>query len=86
MAKEYTKVDRLGSKSYFKDPAKTILHRRDGPAIEHYEGSNQWWLNGRRHRLDGPAFEYAFGYKEWFVNGVFIFNTGENGQLIDRME
>ena len=85
MAKEYTKVDKLGSKSYFKDPVKTILHRRDGPAIEHYEGSKQWWVNGRRHRLDGPAFEYSFGDREWYVNGIFIFNIDEEGKLVARM-
>ena len=69
MAEQYTKVDRLGSKSYYKDPAKTIRHREDGPAVEDVDGHKEWWVNGVLHRLDGPALEYVNGHKEWWVNG-----------------
>jgi hypothetical protein len=45
------------------------LHRLDGPAIEHVDGSKSWWLNGKHHRLDGPAIEYTDGSKSWWVEG-----------------
>ena len=32
-------------------------------------GTNAWYLNGKRHREDGPAIEYASGDKYWFLNG-----------------
>jgi hypothetical protein len=86
MAKQYTKTNEHGTKFYYKDPEMTILHRTDGPAVDVRDGDKTWYLNGKRHRLDGPAAEYKDEDKVWFVNGVFIFNTGENGQLIDRME
>ena len=45
------------------------LHREDGPAIELYDGSKFWWLNGNLHREDGPAIEYGNGTKEWWAGG-----------------
>ena len=45
------------------------LHKEDGPAIEHVDGSKEWFVNGKRHREDGPAIELVSGDKEWFVNG-----------------
>jgi len=45
------------------------LHRKDGPAVEHYDGTKRWYLNGKRHREDGPAVEWANGDKFWFLNG-----------------
>jgi len=44
-------------------------HREDGPAIEGYDGSKEWWVNGKYHREDGPAIEYANGVKSWWLNG-----------------
>ena len=46
-----------------------ILHREDGPAVEHAEGTKEWWVNGKWHREDGPAVEHAEGTKEWWVDG-----------------
>ena len=88
MAKEYTKVDRPGSKFYYKDPEMTILHREDGPAIEHYERSKQWWLNGKSHRLNGPAIERAWGLNEWWVNGVYLFTVPvwPEDKIVDRIK
>ena len=43
------------------------MHRLDGPAIEHADGS-KWWFNGQLHRTDGPAIEYANGTKCWCIN------------------
>jgi hypothetical protein len=45
-------------------------HRLDGPAVEWYDGSIEWWVDGKRHRMDGPAVEQPTngGYKAWWVN------------------
>ena len=32
-------------------------------------GTNWWFLNGKRHREDGPAIEYSEGLKCWYLNG-----------------
>jgi hypothetical protein len=45
-------------------------HREDGPAINFPDGSEYWWLNGKRHRKDGPAINLKNGYKEYWLNGV----------------
>jgi len=69
MEEQYIVTNADGDKYYYKDKAKTILHREDGPAIEYINGNKSWWLDGKLHRLDGPAVEYANGDKAWFVNG-----------------
>ena len=68
MAKQYIDTPRYG-KFYYKDPAKTIRHREDGPAVEDVDGHKAWYVNGKAHRLDGPAYEDAGGEKVWYVNG-----------------
>ena len=83
--KEYTKTDRYG-KYYYKDKEKTIIHREDGPAVEYFNGSKVWWLNGEMHRMDGPAVEYVNGGKVWYVNDMFIFEIDKSGNIIDRMK
>jgi hypothetical protein len=45
------------------------LHRTDGPAMISVNGTESWWLNGKRHRINGPAVEYSDGTKSWFING-----------------
>jgi len=46
------------------------LHREDGPAIEHTEGSKFHYFNGNLHREgDLPAVEYSNGTKEWRIHG-----------------
>lgn len=34
------------------------LHREDGPALIHPNGSSFWYKDGYLHRLDGPAVVY----------------------------
>lgn len=46
----------------------SMLHRKDGPAIEYSNGGKQWWVNGKRHREDGPAIIDNF-CKQWYING-----------------
>ena len=65
---------------YFKDEDCTILHREDGPAVEHSDGHKEWYLNGKRHREDGAAIEYVTGTKYWYVNGKL---HRENGAAIE---
>ncbi len=47
---------------------KGLLHRTDGPALEHNDGYKSWWINGERHREDGPAIEWNDGDKSWYLN------------------
>jgi hypothetical protein len=49
-----------------------ILHREDGPACEHADGSKAYYLNGKRHRENGPAIEYDSGYKDYYYHGKRI--------------
>ncbi len=49
-----------------------MLHREDGPAIEHANGTKCWYINNKRHREDGPAIEYVDGVKKWYLNGIHI--------------
>jgi len=58
-------IDDAGSILWFKDD---LLHREDGPAVEHADGDKEWFFHGKRHREDGPAFEY--GEKKLFANGL----------------
>jgi hypothetical protein len=41
------------------------LHREDGPAQVWSNGTESWWLDGKRHRPDGPARVFADGYLVW---------------------
>jgi len=86
MEEQYIETLKSGTKRYYKDKAKTILHRLDGPAIERADGYKVWYVNGKRHRLDGPAVEYADGYKGWYVNSVFIMSVDSSDRLFDKME
>jgi hypothetical protein len=64
--------------SYYADG---VLHRDDGPAIEHRSGIVMWYSHGVRHRADGPAMIFPaidilsantprVGFSRWFLNGV----------------
>ena len=86
MAKQYKIKNQFGT-FYYKDPAKTIQHRTDGPACEYKNGNKMWFVNGAKHRLDGPAVVYFIsGDNLWYVNGEYIFETNRAGRIKDRME
>ena len=72
MAEQYVKTSSYGDKFHYKDPAKTIRHREDGPAVEWAHGDKVWYVNGEHHRLDGPAVEWVGGDKGWYINGIFL--------------
>jgi hypothetical protein len=60
-------IDEFGSKRWYNNIGE--LHRTDGPAIEWYDGSKEWFVNGVLHRTDGPAMEDIIGFTEWWFNG-----------------
>jgi hypothetical protein len=77
--KYYVKVDQNGTRRYYNSAGR--LHRTDGPAVEHANGTKEWCQNGLRHRLDGPAIEYANGYQEWWLNGKRYTKQDYHAQL-----
>jgi hypothetical protein len=60
-------IDDLGTKRWRNERGQ--LHRENGPAIEHNDGTKEWYLNHKLHREDGPAIEWANGSKSWWING-----------------
>ena len=86
MPEQYIKTSSYGDKFHYKDPAKTIRHREDGPAVEWAHGDKVWYVNGVRHRLDSPAIEYADGVKSWYVDGIFIFDVDTKGNILYRIK
>ena len=60
-------VDRHGTRMYYNSAGQ--LHREDGPAIVHTDGTAMWYQNGQRHREAGPAVVYADGTRLWYQNG-----------------
>ena len=59
-------IDSFETKRYYLNG---ILHRLDGPAVEHSDGSKYYYLNGILHRADGPAIESANGSKHYYLDG-----------------
>jgi hypothetical protein len=60
-------ISEYGIKIWYNDSVE--MHREDGPALEHPNGSKEWYIHGVRHRSDGPAIEYSYGTNIWFQNG-----------------
>ena len=54
------------------------LHRIDGPAYEHSNGTKAWYIDGKSHRIDGPAIEYVGGRKEWWIDGEDVTDEVDN--------
>src|ERR1039458_4549593 len=67
-----------------------LLHRVDGPAVEHANGDLEWYQNGSRHRMDGPAVVNARGTAEWYIDGKQIneneFLTLVSSRRLERMK
>jgi hypothetical protein len=62
-------VNNYGDKIWYLND---LLHREDGPAVEHVNGAKEWYLHGQLHRTDGPAIECADDYNEWWLNGNWL--------------
>lgn len=45
------------------------LHRLDGPAVIWADGTQMYYVDGKRHRTDGPAVIWANGTQEYYVDG-----------------
>lgn len=42
------------------------LHKEDGPALIHEDGSREYWINGQRRSANlGPSIEWADGTIEY---------------------
>ena len=67
-------TDKRGTKRWVNDEGEQ--HRLDGPAVEHPDGTNEWWVNNKLHRVGGPALEYASGSKEWYQDGEYHRDDG----------
>jgi hypothetical protein len=67
-SKPICKVDKDGTKKWYLNGH---LHRKDGPAIEWYNGDKDWHLNGFLHREDGPAVEWVHNSNEWYLYGKY---------------
>jgi hypothetical protein len=52
--------------------SKWTNHREDGPAIIGPDGSQKWYVNGKRHREDGPAYIGSNGRQLWYLNNKNI--------------
>ena len=55
-----------GSRYYLNNAGE--LHRTDGPAITHADGTELWYQNDQCHRTDGPAITWPDGRKWWYLN------------------
>ena len=60
-------INQIGTKRWINKQG--LLHRKNGPAVEHANGSKEWYFDGLLHCEVGPAIEYADGYKEWWLKG-----------------
>lgn len=45
------------------------IHAENGPAIEHPNGTLEWYQNGERRRIDGPAIIYPDKSETWYREG-----------------
>jgi hypothetical protein len=46
------------------------LHRENGPALIHANGSHKWYRHGVRHREGAPACVYVNGTRKWYQDGL----------------
>ena len=62
-------IDKLGTRRWYNN--NDLLHRdNDLPAVITANGSQHWFINGKRHRdNDLPAIIYADGRQHWYING-----------------
>lgn len=45
-----------------------LLHNEIGPALTLKNGTQNWFIHGKRHREDGPAILYPNGDYEYFID------------------
>lgn len=64
--KSKMRINSLGDKVW--ENSEGNLHREDGPAIIHLDGSEGWYFDGKPHRKGGPAIIYSDDNKIWYLN------------------
>ncbi len=52
------------------------LHRDDGPAIIHADGTQRWFQHGERHRDGGPAWIWPDGAQHWYQHHMLHRDDG----------
>jgi hypothetical protein len=53
----------------FEDP-NIRIHRTKGPAVLYKDGSEAYFVEGKKHRINGPAIDYTNSHKEWWFKGI----------------
>lgn len=53
-----------------------LLHRDNGPAAIHHNGTKTWYKEGKKHRVGAPAHIWNNGNIEWFFEGLRHCETG----------
>lgn len=69
-------IDNIGTKKWYSDG---VLHRINGPTIEHIDGTKIWYNHGEYYKIE------SFTCTEWFYNHhhhridgpVIIYGTNE---------
>ena len=95
----FFREEKLPNGDIFRRNKKGELHNTRGPAIIWYNGTVEYWVNGKPHRTDGPAYIGADGTVVYFQNGLLhrtdgpavIFSNGiaeywVNGKRIARQQ
>lgn len=54
---------------YYMDDSFLKLHRTQGPAVIHDNGSTEYWNQGQLHRVDGPAIQTVKGKSVYYLFG-----------------
>lgn len=79
------KTSHSGDKSFWLDNDGE-LHREDGPAVEHANGTKAWYKKGRLHRLGGPALVYDNGDERWYKDGLLHREDGPAMSDVDGLK
>lgn len=59
------------------------FNNREEPSVVFKNGTEYWYLNGKRHRIGGPAITTSGETKVWFVNGL---KSREDGPAVERKD
>ncbi len=51
------------------------IHRRHGPAVILHNGTQEWYLYGKRHRVGGPAIVWPDGTEDYWINGEHFYRV-----------
>jgi hypothetical protein len=71
----FVKQNKFGT-FWYRDAERKLLHRENGPAVEHVNGDKLWYIDGNLHREDGPAIKSLSGAEQWYIDGKLHCETG----------